>query len=146
MSKTTVLSSRLEPGQERRLSRMARRLGRTPSETGALLIEEGLRRSEFAFIDFRDSPVGRQAHMQGSSLAVWEVIWIAKGYEMDVKKTAAHLEISPLKVQSAFKYAEAFSAEIESALREHEAGDFETLSRMVPQAEVFSPQSTRKKH
>jgi hypothetical protein len=143
MPKTSVVSSRLEPGQERRLTRMARHLGRTPSETGALLIEEGLRRAEFAFIDFRDSAVGRQAYIQGSSLAVWEVVWIARGYDNSVQKTAAHFEMSPLKVISALNYAKAFPNEINTVLQEHEASDFESLSQMVPQAEIF-PALSRK--
>src|SRR5882724_10037775 len=99
MPKTSVVSSRLEPGQELRLGRMARQLGRTASETGALLIEEGLRRSEFAFIDFRDSPVGRQAFIQGSSLAVWEVVWIVRSYQDDAGRAAGHLEMPLPKVQ-----------------------------------------------
>jgi hypothetical protein len=41
-----------------RLKRMAKRYGWTPSDTSARLVEEGLLRSEFAFIDFRDSAVG----------------------------------------------------------------------------------------
>src|SRR5204863_2574579 len=92
---------------ESRLGRMARQLGRTARETGALLIEEGLRRSEFAFIDFRDSPVGRQAFIQGSSLAVWEVVWIARSYLGDAEKTAAHLEMPLAKVKAALNYATA---------------------------------------
>ena len=144
MPKTSVVSSRLEPAQEQRLARMARQFGRTPSETGALLIEEGLRRAEFAFLDFRDSPVGRQACLQGSTLAVWEVVWIACGYQNDVEKTAAHLELSPLKVQAAFNYARAFPKEIETAIREHEACDFESLSRMAPQAEIFPSQKGKR--
>ena len=58
MPKTSVVSMRMEESQEERLEKMARRLGRSPSETSALLVEEGLRRSEFAFVDFRDTPVG----------------------------------------------------------------------------------------
>ena len=145
MAKTSVVSSRLDPEQEARLSRMARHLGRTPSETGALLIEEGLRRAEFAFVDFRDSPVGRQACLQGSSLAVWEVVWIARGYRHDVPKTAGHLEMSPLKVKAALNYAKAFPEEIDTALQEHETGDFESLSRLVPQTEIFPPPTRRKR-
>ena len=145
MPKTSVVSSRLDPEQEERLGRMARQLGRTPSETGALLIEEGLRRTEFAFVDFRDSPTGRQACIQGSSLAVWEVVWIARGYHNNVEKTAAHLEMSPLKVKAALNYAKAFPEEIETALREHENCDFVSLSRLVPQAEVFPPPAGQKR-
>ena len=44
-------------------------------------MEEGLRRSEFAYIDFRDSAAGRQAYMQGSSLAVWEVAMLLRDYD-----------------------------------------------------------------
>ena len=145
MPKTSVVSSRLDPEQEARLSRMARHLGRTPSDTVALLIEEGLRRAEFTFIDFRDSPAGRQACLQGSSLAVWEVVWIAQGYKNDVNKTAGHLELSPVKIQAALHYAKTFPEEIETAVQEHEAGDFESLSRMAPQAEIFPPPPARKR-
>jgi len=139
MSRSSIVSSRLEPEQERRLVRKARQMGRSPSETGALLIEEGLRRDEFAFIDFRDSPSGRQAYVQGSTLAVWEVAWIAHGYEDDAGKTAAHFCMSPLKVKAALTYALAFPDEIQGAIQEHQACDFASLSRMLPQAEIFPP-------
>ena len=137
MSRTSIVSSRLEPEQERRLVRKAKQNGRSPSETGALLIEEGLRRDEFAFVDFRDSPAGRQAFIQGSTLAVWEIAWIARGYENNPEKTAAHLCMSPLKVKAALNYAHAFPDEIQEAIDEHEACDFASLSRMLPQAEIF---------
>jgi uncharacterized protein (DUF433 family) len=139
MTRSSVVSSRLEPEQEKRRVRKAKQLGRSPSETGALLIEEGLRRDEFAFIDFRDSPSGRQACIQGSTLAVWEVAWIARGYEDNVEKTAAHLCMSPLKVKAALNYARAFPDEIQEAIQEHKSSDFESLSRMLPQAEIFPP-------
>ena len=72
-----VVSMRLPAETGRRLKRMALRHGWTASDASARLVEEGLRRSEFAFIDFRDSIVGRQAFLQGSSLAVWEVMMLA---------------------------------------------------------------------
>jgi hypothetical protein len=140
MAKTSVVSTRLAPEQEKRLQRKAKELGRTPSETGALLIEEGLRRDEFGFIDFRNSPAGRQAYLQGSTLAVWEVVWISNSYKGDISKTAGHLEMSPLKVQAALNYARTFPYEVGGAIAEHEGADFETLSRMLPQAEVFPPE------
>jgi uncharacterized protein (DUF433 family) len=138
MPKTVVVSARLEPSQERRLARKARQWGRSPSDTGALLIEEGLRRDEFAFIDFRDSPVGRQACVQGSTLAVWEIVWLARGYGNKVQATADHLRMSPLKVQAALSYAAAFPEEIKTAIAEHDAADLTSLVRMLPQAEIFA--------
>src|ERR1039458_10023207 len=143
MSRSRILSSRLEPEQQRRLVRKARQMGRSPSETGALLIEEGLRRDEFAFIDFRDSPAGRQACLQGSMLAVWEAVWIARGYQDDVGKTSAHLCLSPLKIKAALNYARSFPDEIQEAIQEHQACDFASLSRMLPQAEIFPPPKSK---
>src|SRR3954469_18446945 len=57
-SRSVVVSMRLPPESGKRLKRMANRHGWTASDASARLVEEGLRRSEFSFIDFRDSPVG----------------------------------------------------------------------------------------
>ena len=69
---------RIEGSQEERLGKMARRLGRSPSETSAMLVEEGLRRSEFAFMDFGDTPAGRHAFIQGTRLSVWMTVKIGR--------------------------------------------------------------------
>jgi hypothetical protein len=132
-----VVSMRLKEGQMERLRRVARRLGLTPSETSARLVEEALRRGEFAFIDFRDSAVGRQAYLQGSSLAVWEVVMVAQCYDLDPERTAAHLRWPVVRVQAALNYARAFPEEIDAAIRDNDAVDFEALSRMLPQATQF---------
>ncbi len=94
-------------------------------------------RSEFAFLDFRDSPVGRQAYIQGSSLAVWEVVMVAQSYGMDAARTAEHLCWPLLRVQAALNYAAAYPEEIEAAIRDNDAIDFRALSRMLPQAAQF---------
>src|SRR5208283_2175171 len=73
---STVISMRLPAESGKRLKRMANRHGWTPSDASARLVEEGLRRSEYGFIDFRDSPAGWQACLQGSTLAVWEVMML----------------------------------------------------------------------
>src|SRR5208283_5248840 len=104
---STVISMRLPAESGKRLKRMAHRHGWTPSDASARLVEEGLRRSEFAFIDFRDSPAGRQACVQGSSLAVWEVMLVARDYGNDAAAVAKHLHWPESKVQAAFNYASA---------------------------------------
>src|SRR5205823_240592 len=103
-------------------------LGLTPSETSTRLVEESLRRGEFAFIDLRDSAVGRQAYIQGSSLPVWEVVMVAQCYDLDPQRTAEHLHWPGVRVQAALNYARAFPEEIEAALRDNDAMDFEALS------------------
>lgn len=129
-----VLSMRLQEGQMERLRRVARRMGRTLGETGALLVEEALRRAEFGHIEFRDSPVGRQAYVQGSSLAVWEVVRLARDYGMDAARTAEHLEWPEFRVQAALNYAAAYPEEIEAAIEDNAAYDWESVSRMLPGA------------
>ena len=97
----------------------------------------GLR--EFAFIDFRDSAAGRQAFIQGSSLAVWEVVLVVLSYKHDLIATAKHLRWPVAKVQTAVNYAEAFPDEIDQALMGNNATDFVALKRMLPQAVEFTP-------
>lgn len=136
MATSKVLSMRLREEQMARLQRVARRLGRTPSETAALLLEESLREAEFAYIQFRDSAVGRQAYIQGTRLPVWHVVSINRGYGGDVEKTAKHLVWLPIYVEAALNYAAAFPEEIEAAIKDNDKG-YEELKRIVPNLELF---------
>ncbi len=134
---STVISMRLPEASGKRLRRMANRHGWTPSDASARLVEEGLRRSEFAFIDFRDSTIGRQAYIQGSSLAVWEVILLCRGYKNNLQAVAKHLRWPRARVQAAINYAEAFAGEINAAMAENESAGFTTIKRMLPQSIEF---------
>jgi hypothetical protein len=142
--RSMVLSMRLPVETGRRLKRIANRHGWTPSDASARLVEEGLRRSEFAFLDFRDSHAGRQACMQGSTLAVWEVMLLLRSYKGNVAAVAQHLRWPEAKVRAAVNYAEAFPKEIDEATAENDSADFETLKRMLPQAVVFAPRKTER--
>lgn len=144
-TRSVVLSMRLPLESGRRLKRIARRHGWTPSDASARLVEEGLRRSEFAFLDFRDSPVGRQAYIQGSTLAVWEVVLLLRSYGGNVAGVAKHLRWPEGKVRAAANYAEAFPQEIEEALTENESVDLLTLKRMLPQAVASSSRKTKRR-
>ena len=132
-----VISMRLPLKSGQRLRRMASRHGCTPSDASARLVEEGLRRSEFAFVDFRDSAAGRQACIQGSSLAVWEIMLLARHYKQDAARVAKHLRWPEAKVQAAFNYARAFPDEINNAIADNDAMDFASLSQRLPQTKAF---------
>ena len=140
--RSVVLSMRLSAESGKRLKRIAKRNGLTSSEASARLVEEGLRRAEFAFIDFRDSSVGRQAYMQASTLAVWEVIFLLRSYDGNVAAVAKHLRWSEAKVRAAVNYAEAFFEEIEEAITDNATTDVRTLKRMLPQAEEWPARKT----
>jgi len=133
-TRSVVISMRLPAESGARLKRMATRHGWTPSDASARLVEEGLRRSEFAFVDFRDSAAGRQAYIQGSTLAVWEVVQLVRVYKGDIAAVAKHLQWPEARIQASVNYAEAFSEEIEQAISENAATDFDDLKRMLPGA------------
>lgn len=132
-----VVSTRLTTETENRLQRLARRLGKTLSETGAMLIEESLRQNEFAYIEFRNSPVGRQAYMKNSNLAVWQVIILAQELNNDVTTIANHLQKSTTWVQAAFNYQEAYPNEIDLAIKDDLATNYTTIKRLLPQTELL---------
>ena len=134
---SVTISMRLPIKSSQRLKRLASRHGWTPSDASARLVEEGLRRSEFAFIDFRDSAAGRQPCIQGSSLAVWEVMLLARDHHHDAAAVAKHLRWPESKVLAAFNYAKAFPEEIAAAIADNDAVDFDALSQMLPQAKEF---------
>jgi hypothetical protein len=143
-TRSIVLSMRLPVESGRRLKRIANRHGWTPSDASARLVEEGLRRSEFAFLDFRDSTAGRQAYIQGSTLAVWEVLLLLRSYKGNVGAVAKHLKWPESKVRAALNYAEAFPQEVNEALEENNSTDFGALKRMLPQAVDFASRKTRR--
>lgn len=132
-----VISVRLSAESCNRLKRMAVVHGWTVSNTSARLVEEGLRRADFAFIDFRDSPAGRQAYIQGSSLAIWEVLMLARNYKNNVPQIAKHLNWTEAKVQAALNYAAAFPSEIDDALAENASMGMRALSQLLPQIKEF---------
>ena len=143
-----VLSLRLPKPEKAELERLARRLGRTVSELAARMLVEGRRRAEFAWIDFRDTPNGRVACIQGTRLQVWWIARLAKSLKGDPQKLAAHLDISPVQIKAALNYAAAFPEEMAAANRDHDSLSVKDLKRQLPQVEVFeagarSPASRR---
>lgn len=144
-ARSIVLSMRLPVESGKRLKRIASRHGWTPSDASARLVEEGLRRSEFAFLDFRDSHAGRQAYIQGSTLAIWEVIFLLRSHKANVAAVAKHLRWPEAKVRAAVNYAEAFPTEIDEAIADNDSADFEAIRRMLPQADVFRSGKTERR-
>jgi uncharacterized protein (DUF433 family) len=136
-----VISLRLKDRPRESLQRIARRMGRTPTESAAILLDEMLRQCEFAFIEFRDSSVGRQAYLQGTRLKIWQVVSITRDYGGDIAQAAAHLSVPTTQVVAALNYAKAFPDEIEAAIRDNECSVAE-LERLIPNLEVVNPDAS----
>jgi len=124
--------------QAARLERLANRWNVSAGEAGARLLEEALRTSEFPGVVFRNSPVGRQAYVAGSRLAVWEVVSLGRNYGGEADKIAEHLRWDVSRVQAALDYATAFPDEINAAIAENDSYDLERLQQSFPDIHVFN--------
>src|SRR5262249_36567275 len=130
-----VVSMRLKDDQFERLKRAARRMGRTPSESAARILDEAFRENEFVWIEFRDSASGRQPYLKGTRLPIWQISWIARGYGNDVDKTAEHFDLTKHQVLAALGYASAYPGEIEDAIADNQPS-LEELKHLIPWLEV----------
>lgn len=128
---------RLPEDRAKRLSRLADRFRWSLSEAAAWLLEEKLREMEHPLIEFRDSLHGRQAYVKGSSLAVWEVAWLARHAGSDARELAAYLEWPEEKVAAALAYAEEYPEEIEAAIQDNDRLVLEHLRRRIPWLRAF---------
>ena len=124
-----------EPSAEA-LRFLARKEHRSVSEIGGRFIEEGIRQNRFPYIEFRSFNGERHACIKGA-LQVWQAIMVAKGYDMDAEKVAAHLCLKPKQVQAAISYYQSYPAEIDQALEENHVGE-ERLRQMFPNLRVFT--------
>jgi Ribbon-helix-helix protein, copG family len=128
------ITLRLPDETAERLQAWARRAGRSVSEVGARSIEEWLRQSEFADIEFRSFGGERHACLKGAP-QVWQVVMVAQDYAMDVDKTAAHFGWPVHRVRAALNYYEAYPAEIDRAIEDNRSISYDQLKRALPRVE-----------
>lgn len=84
-------------------------------------MEELVDQDRFPHIEYRSFRGERHACVKGR-LQVWQIVFIAKGYDMDASKTASHLAMPVDQVQSALNFYAAYPNEIDHSLRENSAG------------------------
>lgn len=133
-----IMSFRLSDETARWLKHYAERTQRSLSEAGALALEEWRRQNEFAYIEFRATPSGeRRACLKGSTLAVWEVIQVARDYDMDAERTAAHFGRPKEWAQAALNYYAAYPQEIDRQIEYNDSMTFEMLRRRLPGLQRF---------
>ena len=125
MSKAVTL--RLPDETARRLAAVARKAGRSVSETGARSIEEWLRQQEFAEIEFRNFQGERLACLKGS-IRIWKIIFTAQDYDFDVEKTAAHFQFPVYRIEAAFAYPE----EADRIIADNRSWTYERLKQVLP--------------
>lgn len=132
-----AITIHLPDAQAAHLARLAQRLGTSQDETGARLIDEALRMTEFPHIEFRTAVTGRHAYIKSSTLAVWEVLMLVHERGNDVVTTAAYLGWPEARVRAAVSYAEAYPDEIEAVLAANAAVDAEAIRRLLPNVRII---------
>lgn len=133
-----ILSLRVPDQVAERLERFAHQQGNgmTRARAGVLLLDEALREAEFAGIEYRDSPIGRQPCMKGSGLAVWEVVMIARHYDFNAERMAQDYPYPVENLRDALNFYEAYREEIDQAVEDNNIG-YEAMKRLLPQGRLF---------
>jgi hypothetical protein len=126
-----VVGIRLAPRRFADLQRAARAAGRSPSELAGRLVEEGLRQREVPGIEFRDTPIGRQAFVAGTRLGAWHVALIAPEYGHVAEAIAAGAGLPPGAVAAALAYAAAYPDEIAAAIEDSAALNRRVAARVA---------------
>src|SRR6058998_361568 len=129
-TKTATLGVRLAAGTCKMIRQISASRGRTPSDLLAEYAEEIARKHRFCHIEFRDTPLGRLAYVEGTRSAVWLVCDLVRQNKGDVRRTAALHAWPETKVRAAINYAEAYSGEIEPLIERAHNMTEETLRQL----------------
>src|SRR3989442_7195229 len=74
------------------------------SELARTLLDEALRREKHPGIVFRQTPVGREAAIEGRRLYVWQVIETIRSSDGNVEQAASFLWLRPDQARAAAAY------------------------------------------
>ncbi len=71
---------------------------------------------EYPGIEFRDTPIGRQAFIAGTRLGIWQLADAARAFDGQPKAIADAFGLAQHEVGVALAYARAFPDEIQAAI------------------------------
>jgi uncharacterized protein (DUF433 family) len=115
--KSATLGVRMSAKTCEQIKQISASQGRTPSDLLAEYAEEIVRSHQFCHIEFRSTPLGRMAYVEGTRTAVWLVVDLVRQNRGNVKKTAQIHEWSIPRISAALNYAKAFPEEIEPLIK-----------------------------
>jgi len=105
------MTLRLPLDVARSVQRLAGRSGHKPAQIGVRLVEEGLRRRDYPYIDLRETSSGRVAYIAGTRFAVYWVAQTVRG-GVSIEKFAAEYTLPIERVRMALAYAESYPGEM----------------------------------
>ena len=92
MTKDESVTLRLTKPEKADLEAAATLTGQPPGTLTALYVKEGVRRSRFPAIEFRDGAPGRVAYVTGTRWPVWMVVDLVKDLGGNTSKAGKRLE------------------------------------------------------
>jgi uncharacterized protein (DUF433 family) len=131
----TPVSVRLDKSVLAAIRAQARMTGKPLSRVIREMLELMLRMQRFPGIVFVEGPAGRRAHLAGTGLDVWEVIGLLREYQAASTIREYFPQLSPIAIQVARAYAEAYPEEINTFLTLNDQSP-EQMKRKLPWLEV----------
>ena len=131
----TPVSVRLPKSILSAIRAKARASGKPFSRVIKEMLESMLRMQRFPGIVFVEGPAGRRAHLAGTGLDVWEIIGLLQEYQTVAKLRESFPQLSPMAIQVARAYAEAYPDEINAFLELNDQTP-EQLREKLPWLEV----------
>jgi len=135
MSATATLSIRIPQQTRRWLERFAKRRG-SAGMAASRILEEARRREDYPAVEFRDTPLGRVAYVQGTRV---QVAFIYGQVQRDPELVAERLSESflwPLwKSRGVLAYTDEFATECRQEWEDLESAGLPALKRSLPQTE-----------
>jgi hypothetical protein len=136
-TKDATVSVRLTAREKAGLDADARMKGIPPGTAAAAYIGEGVRRSRFPAIEFRDGQPGRLAYLVGSRWPVWMIVELARELDGDLAGAVKLVRKPAALVRMALAYAEAYPQEIKDSAALAAQRDFAGMKQDVPELEQF---------
>lgn len=135
MSATATLSIRVPLKTRRWLERFAKRRG-SAGMAASRILEEARRREDYPAIEFRDTPLGRVAYVQGTRVQAALVYGqVERAPELAAEKLAESFAWPLWKARGVLAYIDEFPDECRQEWEDLESADWSKLRRILPSAE-----------
>src|SRR2546422_8240760 len=118
-TKEVPISLRLTRLEAEELNALARLRGEKPATLVARYVVEGVRRSRFPAIEFRDGEPGRVAYLTGTRWPVWMIIQLVEEHGGKVEAAARQMRRSVALIRMALAYAKQYPDEIAGCRKLH---------------------------
>ena len=131
MTKDATVSVRLTAREKFGLDADARMKGIPSGTAAAGYIAEGVRRSRFPAIEFRDGQPGRVAYLVGSRWPVWMIVEL----DGDLAEAVKLIRKPAALVRMALAYADAYPQEIADCAALAARRDYAGMKQEIPELE-----------